>query len=60
MDKGTWRATVHRVAKSQALLKRLSTRDDSAGSEGFCPSNLVVNKVAWRELLALNLPHYWG
>ena len=62
MDRGAWRATVHRVAKSRTLLKRLSTRDDSAGSEGFCSSNLVVNKVAWRELLAhfFNLRHYWG
>ena len=24
MDRGAWRATVHRVAKSQTLLKRLS------------------------------------
>ena len=26
MDRGAWRATVHRVAKSQTRLKRLSTR----------------------------------
>ena len=60
--RGAWRATVHGVAKSRALLKRLSTCDDSADSEGFCPSDLVVNKVAWRELPAcfLNLPNYWG
>ena len=25
MDRGAWRATVHRVAKSQKQLKRLST-----------------------------------
>ena len=25
MDRGTWRATVHRVAKSQTQLKQLST-----------------------------------
>ena len=25
MDRGAWQATVHRVAKSQTLLKRLST-----------------------------------
>ena len=25
MDRGAWRATVHRVAKSQTRLKRLST-----------------------------------
>ena len=25
MDRGTWRATVHRVAKSQTKLKRFST-----------------------------------
>ena len=26
MDRGTWQATVHRVAKSQTQLKQLSTR----------------------------------
>ena len=26
MDRGTWQATVHRVAKSQTRLKRLSTK----------------------------------
>ena len=48
--------------QGRARLKRLSTCDDRAGSEGCCPSDPVVNKVAWGELLAcfLSLPHYWG
>ena len=29
MDRGAWRATVHRVAKSQTRLKRLSTEPGS-------------------------------
>ena len=30
MDRGTWRAAVHRAAKSQAQLKRLSTQPTQA------------------------------
>ena len=29
MDRGTWRATVHRVAKSWARLKQLGTHDEA-------------------------------
>ena len=34
MDRGAWRATVHRVAESQTQLKRLSTIFLGAGGEG--------------------------
>ena len=33
MDRGAWWATVHRVAKSQARLKQLSTNADTLGAE---------------------------
>ena len=29
MDRGAWQATVHRVTKSQTLLKQLSTTHES-------------------------------
>ena len=35
MDRGTWRATVHRVAKSQTWLKRLSMH--------ACPPHTTLN-----------------
>ena len=31
MDRGSWRAMVHRVAESQAQLKRLSTHGKGGG-----------------------------
>ena len=40
MDRGAWWATVHRVAKSQTQLKRLSTRNMITAlpthTQGFC------------------------
>ena len=35
MDRGTWKAPVHRVAKSQTLLKSLSMHAFNAVRNGF-------------------------
>ena len=42
MDRGTWRATVHRVAKSQTHLKRLSTHKHA------CSIPVVLKVWLWR------------
>ena len=43
MDKGAWRATVHRVTKSQTQLKRLSTHANLyAGAEPGCEGCMGV------------------
>ena len=38
VDRGVWRATVHRVAKSQIRLEQLSMHTPQAGSPGQCVS----------------------
>ena len=54
MDRGAWRATVHRVTKSQTWLKQLSMqhacmpqRGSSIRNRGQCWGGFVCNKCAW-------------
>ena len=64
MDRGAWRATVHKVAKSQTRLKHLSTQAQMNGCS-FVPVKLYQQKQAggqiWlktRSLLTPTLKHY--
>ena len=44
MDRGAWRATVHRVAKSWTRLKRLSTRPDQGGGFAFRLTCVIADR----------------
>ena len=43
MDRGAWRATVHRVPKNQTRLKRLSTHVQWPWPPFLCTTSIPVN-----------------
>ena len=51
MDKGAWRATVHRVAKSQTQLKRLSMHALGYNGNNYCISTMCLCE----DIISVNL-----
>ena len=49
MDRGVWRITVHRVAKTQIQLELLSMHTPQAGSLGQCVSFSVGGTLSSNE-----------
>ena len=47
MDRGAWRATVHRVAKSRTRLKQLSTHACRGLPDGVRTQNGATRKLSW-------------